>query len=169
MSKPAPAKSARPTNSPDADSRQMALRIAQQLDEKQAKEIVILDVSGPLVIADYFVVATVQSPRQGQALAKDLDAIHKAERGSRRRNTGGMEGEDSNWVLLDFGDIVVHLFTPEARAYYGMETLWADVPRLPFTPSPKQAAAPTEFRQPTLDGFGAFQPLDGGSDDEPVR
>ena len=60
LSKPAPAKSTRPIRSPDAETRQMALRIAELLDEKQAKEITILDVSGPFVIADYFVVATVQ-------------------------------------------------------------------------------------------------------------
>ncbi|MEO6596858.1 MAG: ribosome silencing factor [Planctomycetota bacterium] len=138
----------------------MALSIAQRLDEKQAVDIVILDVSGPLVIADYFIIATVQSTRQGQALAKELDFESKAVRGRRRRNTGGMETEESNWVLLDFDDIVVHLFLPEARAYYALETLWADVPRLPFTPSKPVAAQRTEVRQPTLDGFGAFQPQD---------
>ncbi len=138
----------------------MALLIAQRLSEKQATDIVILDVSGPLVIADYFVVATVRSPRQGQSLAKELDLEHKALRQTRRRNTGGMETAESNWVLLDFDDIVVHLFLPEARAYYGLETLWADVPRLPFTPTATEPAVQTEVRQPTLDGFGAFQPRD---------
>ena len=107
----------------------MALTIAERLDQKQAGDIVILDVSGPLVIADYFVVATVQSTRQGQALAKELDIEHKATRGRRRRNSGGMDTEDSNWVLLDFDDIVVHLFLPDSRTYYGLESLWADVPR----------------------------------------
>ena len=163
MSKPAPAKSVRPIRAPDPATKQMALRIAQLLDEKQAKDILILDVSGPLVIADYFVVATVQSTRQGQSLAHELDFDQKALTGSRRRNTGGMETEDSNWVLLDFDNIVVHLFTPEARAYYGLETLWADVPRLPFTPTAKPMAPRTEVRQPTLDGFGAFQPLSDDS------
>ncbi len=136
----------------------MALTIAQRLDEKQAKDIVILDVSGPLVIADYFVIATVGSTRQGQALAKELDLESKATRGRRRRNTGGLETEESNWVLLDFDDVVVHLFLPEARAYYALEDLWADVPRLSFTPAPPAAVARTEVRQPTIDGFGAFLP-----------
>ena len=138
--------------------RQIALTIAQRLDEKQAKDIVILDVSGPLVIADYFVIATVQSTRQGQALAKELDLESKAVRGRRRRNTGGLETEESNWVLLDFDDVVVHLFLPEARAYYALETLWADVPRLPFVAAPPMEPLRKEIRQPTLDGFGAFQP-----------
>lgn len=160
LSHPAPAPSPRLQQAPDEKTRELALTIAQRLDEKQAKDIVILDVSGPLVIADYFIVATVQSTRQGQALAKELDFEHKALRGRRKRNTGGLETEASNWVLLDFDDIVVHLFLPEARAYYALETLWADVPRLPFTPSARSESRPTEIRQPTLDGFGAFQPDD---------
>ena len=107
----------------------MALQIAERLDQKQASDIVILDVSGPLVIADYFIVATVQSTRQGQGLAKELDIEMKAVRGRRRRNTGGMETEDSNWVLLDFDDIIVHLFLPEARNYYALELQYRPVPK----------------------------------------
>jgi ribosome-associated protein len=166
LSTPAPATSARVHRTPDTATRELALTIAQRLEEKLAKDIVILDVSGPLVIADYFVVATVQSTRQGQALARELDLEHKALRGRRRRNTGGLETEESNWVLLDFDDVVVHLFLPEARAYYALETLWADVPRLPFTPAKKAEPQRIEVRQPTLDGFGAFQP---GDDGQPTR
>ncbi|MBX3462020.1 MAG: ribosome silencing factor [Planctomycetes bacterium] len=154
----APERSPRPTNTPDQATRQTALAIAQRLDEKQAKDIVVLDVSGPLVIADYFVIATVQSTRQGQALAKELDLESKATRGRRRRNTGGLETEESNWVLLDFDDVVVHLFLPEARAYYALEELWADVPRVPFTPAPPTTKPRVEVRQPTVEGLGAFLP-----------
>ena len=145
----------------------MARSIAQRLDEKKATDIVILDVSGPFVIADYFVIATVQSTRQGQALARELDLENKAVRGRRRRNTGGMETEASNWVLLDFDDIIVHLFLPEAREYYGLETLWVDVPRVHFAKAEPKPVSRTEIRQPTLDGFGAFQPH--GSKDASVR
>lgn len=143
----------------------MALQLAERLDQKQAVDIRILDVSGPLVIADYFVVATVQSTRQAQSLAKELDMAHKAARGRRKRN-GGSEGADTSWLLLDFNDIVVHLFLPDARDYYGLESLWADVPRLDFTASARpEADARPEIRQPTLDGFGAFQPLDEAVED----
>jgi ribosome-associated protein len=148
----------KPSNTPNPATTQTALAIAQHLDEKQATDIVVLDVSGPFVIADYFVIATVHSTRQAQALAKELDLENKATRGRRRRNTGGLETEESNWVLLDFDDVVVHLFLPEARAYYALESLWADVPRVPFTPAAKAPAARIEIRQPTLDGFGALQP-----------
>ena len=154
----------RPQRIPNPATTQLALTIAQRLSEKQAKDIVVLDVSGPFVIADYFVIATVQSTRQAQALAKDLDLEIKATRGSRKRNTGGLETEESNWVLLDFDDIVVHVFLPEAREYYALETLWADVPRVPFTPAVPAPQARVEIRQPTLEGFGAFQP--GARDDD---
>ncbi len=165
MSSTAPERSRRPARTPDPATLQMALSIAQRLDEKQAKDITILDVSGPLVIADYFVIATVQSTRQGQSLAKELDLESKATRGRRRRNTGGLETEESNWVLLDFDDVVVHLFLPEAREYYGLEALWADVPRVPFTPSAPKESAKVEIRHPTLEGFGlgslgALEPRD---------
>ncbi len=153
-----------PGAAPDPATRQLALHLAERLDQKQATDIRILDVSGPLVIADYFVVATVQSTRQAQSLAKELDMAHKAARGRRKRN-GGSEGNDTNWVLLDFNDIVVHLFLPEARDYYGLESLWADVPRVEFTATAEAPSdAGSEVRQPTLDGFGALQPLDPDGD-----
>ncbi|MGE3175401.1 MAG: ribosome silencing factor [Planctomycetota bacterium] len=104
--------------------------MARLLGEKQAEDIVILDVSRPLAIVDYFVVATVRNTRQAQAIAREVDLDVKHLRGRRKRNTGGLESEDSNWVLLDFDDVVVHLFLPEARTYYGLESLWADAPRV---------------------------------------
>lgn len=168
MSSKATASSPKTGPKPNPATVQMALTIAERLDQKQATDIKILDVSGPLVIADYFVVATVQSTRQAQALAKEIDMAHKATRGRRKRNTSGMESENSNWVLLDFDDIVVHLFLPEARKYYGLEELWADVPRLPFTAQPRSIEsqqAGAEVRQPTLEGFGAFQPEAGAEAD----
>jgi ribosome-associated protein len=120
----------------------MAQAIAQYLDGKKAEQIVILDISGPFVIADYFVVATVDNTRQGQAIAKDLDGIVKQQRGRRRRNTGGMETGSSSWVLLDFDEIIVHLFLAESRAFYGLEELWADAPRVAFEPwTPKDVPA----------------------------
>ena len=149
-----------PGSPPDKATSDLALFLAERLDQRQADDIKILDVSGPLVIADYFIIATVQSTRQAQSLAKEVEMEHKQPRGRRRRN-GAADAPDSNWVLTDFGDIVVHLFLPEAREYYGLESLWADVPRLPFTATAPRASDEddgAEVRQPTLDGFGAFLP-----------
>ena len=159
---------------PDPATTRVAQHIAQRLDEKQATDIQILDVSGPLVIADYFVIATVASPRQAIALARELDTESKARRGKPRRNAGGLDGAGSNRDLLDYDDVVVHLFQPDSRRYYALETLWADVPRLSFTPAERQAET-VEIRQPTLEGFGAFLPetpqpetgTQGGGDSAP--
>ncbi len=133
---PAPAPT--PLRKPSPESTDFALKIAASLLAKQAEDLAILDVSGPMAIVDYFVIATVASTRQAQAMAKDLDQEVKQLRGRRKRNQGGMETEDSNWVLLDFDEVVVHLLLPEARTYYGLESLYADAPRL----EAPEAAAP---------------------------
>ena len=114
------------------DSKELALITARILDQKKGADIVILDVSGPLVIADYFVIATASNPRHAQALGRELESTMK-KAGLPRRNVAGMEGE-SRWVLLDFDDVVVHIFLPESRTFYALETLWADLPELPFEP-----------------------------------
>ena len=118
------------------DSEELALTLARLLDRKKGADIAILDISGPLVIADYFVIATASNPRHAQALGRELDSSMKRA-GLLRRNLAGMAGENS-WVLLDFNDVVVHIFLPESRAFYALESLWADVPRLRFVPEDGQ-------------------------------
>jgi ribosome-associated protein len=113
----------------------LALDLAQMVADKQATDILILDISKPLGIADYFVIATARSGRQAQAIARDVDLTMK-HRGVLRRNMAGLEG-DSGWVLLDFNTVVVHVFSAQAREFYGLENLWADVPRVGFTPAEK--------------------------------
>jgi ribosome-associated protein len=81
----------------------------------------MLDVSQVASFTDYFVIATAQNPRHMRAL---LDAFHKdlANEGIKPLRTEG--DADSGWVLVDFGPVIVHLFTPEDRAYYDLESLW---------------------------------------------
>jgi ribosome-associated protein len=124
-------------------TRELALTIARFLDQKQATDIALLDVSGPLVITDYFVIATVRSSRQALAIAKELDSLMKHQ-GHRRRNPGNLDGEEPSWVLRDYDDVVVHLFQAEARAFYDLESLWADAPRVPFTAEPRAVQAPVQ-------------------------
>lgn len=142
---PSPAPQNNPGRNPSPQATQLANDIAAFLGANQVENLAILEVAGPLAIVDYFVIGTVRNTRQSQAIARDLDQEMKALRGKRKRNQGGMETADSNWVLLDFDDVVVHLLLPEARAYYDLESLWADVPRLPV-PAPaedkKRAAEP---------------------------
>ena len=151
---------ARPARTPSPAATELAKTAAAFLLEKQAEEIAILDVSGPLAIVDYFVLATVKNTRQAQAIARELDLEVKHTRGSRKRNGGGLETEDSNWVLLDFDDVVVHLFLPEARRYYGLESLWADAPRLPLPEArktPEKDQEPQTEAEPRAARHGATQ------------
>ena len=123
------------TDIPKIESDQLALTIAQMIDEKQGTDIAILDVSAPLAITDHFVIASARNSRHANALARSLDLTMKHQ-GRLRRNVAGLEG-NSGWILLDFNTVVVHVFSPEAREFYALENLWADVPRIPFTPVEK--------------------------------
>ena len=105
------------------------------VDDKQGRDILVLDISRPLAIADYFVIATARNNRHARAMARDLDLSMK-HKGVLRRNLAGLDG-DGGWVLLDFNTVVVHVFSAEAREFYGLENLWADVPQIPFTPAEK--------------------------------
>lgn len=96
-------------------------------EDKKAREILVLEIKDLTQIADYFVVCSGQSTLQVRAIA---DAVI-----DRMEGTGHplrhMEGYDGGrWVLLDYGDVVIHVFLAEERDYYGMERLWHDAPRL---------------------------------------
>jgi len=121
MTKPAPGASKR---SVDA-----ALVAAQALDDKKGEDIVILDVSGLLVVTDVFLLASGTSTRHVRSLMDDAEvALREIDRRPIRRE-GAEYGE---WVLLDYGDLVIHVFEKETRSYYDLERLWADAPRVPF-------------------------------------
>ena len=90
--------------------------------EKQATDIVMLDMRGPLSFTNYFVILTGESQRQMQALLEDIDqALDEAGMALHHR-----EGtSDGGWVLMDYGDMLVHVFAPEERDYYNLEQLWS--------------------------------------------
>jgi ribosome-associated protein len=95
------------------------------VEEKQATDIVLLDVHEQTTIADYFIIATVETDRQAKAVEDDLWKVLQVERKIRPLGKEGTEGNSGGWILLDYGDVILHLFTPEARAYYQLEDLWA--------------------------------------------
>jgi ribosome-associated protein len=91
------------------------------LEEGQASNILLLDVTQVTILADYFVLCSANSERQLRALTDDVSKQLKA--GAVRPLS--IEGEpESGWVLIDYGDVVVHLFLPEIRKYYALEELW---------------------------------------------
>lgn len=91
------------------------------LEERQGADILLLDVSEVTILADYFVIASANSERQLRALAGDISRGLKGDIG-RPLNVEGIP--ESGWVLIDYGDVVVHLFLPAVRAFYALEELW---------------------------------------------
>lgn len=126
----APAVLAAPAAAPAADrpdsSRPRALDIAQAGLDKKAEDVLVLDVRGLTSYADYFVLMTADSDRQAGAIADAIDEKLKAQGASKV----GVEGyESGRWILVDYGDVVAHVFSREARGFYDLEGLWADAPR----------------------------------------
>ncbi|QOQ38620.1 ribosome silencing factor [Trueperella pecoris] len=99
---------------------------ARAASEGKATSITAIDVSERLVITDVFLVVSGSSERQVRALVDDVEeAMHKA--GSKRLRREGLEGE-AHWVLLDFGNVMVHVQQDEDREFYALEKLWGDCP-----------------------------------------
>lgn len=103
------------------DLNDIARRITDILADRQAEDIVLLDVRRVASFADYFVIASAANPRQMRALVETLHKELRVDGVQVRHQEGGL---DSGWVLLDYGAIIVHLFSPELREYYGLEELW---------------------------------------------
>jgi ribosome-associated protein len=103
-----------------------ALAAAYVLRDKLADEIVVLDLRGQSPLADWFVLATAGSTVHAQALARSVVEALKAQ-GERPHHVEGDDGGE--WILLDYLDVVVHIFLGEVRQFYGLERLWGDVPR----------------------------------------
>jgi ribosome-associated protein len=113
-----------------------AVSAARTADENRGRDIAILDLREVTPVFDYFVVATGASRRQLHAMADEID--RKLGREMRDRRLGREGYEDSRWILLDYGDLVVHLFDDETRDYYDLEHLWSGAKRVEFEPSVPQ-------------------------------
>ncbi len=101
--------------------------VVDAMDDKKAIDLEVLNVKGISGVADYFVIAHGNSERQVQAIVSGIkDAMHQNDGMIKR-----VEGYDAGrWVLVDCGDIVVHVFHREERGYYNLERLWSDAPRM---------------------------------------
>ncbi|MCF6137995.1 ribosome silencing factor [Pseudalkalibacillus berkeleyi] len=96
-------------------------------DDKRAEDIVVLDVKGISLVADYFMICHGNSEKQVEAIAREL----KAQAQENGIEINRLEGLDkSRWVLIDLGDIIVHVFHRDERSYYNLEKLWGDAPTL---------------------------------------
>lgn len=99
----------------------LARRVVDVLADRQADDIVLLDISQVANFADYFVIASGQSVRQIQAICDAIDEDLGREGWHPHHREGTAE---SGWVLLDFGDVIVHVFSDEQRSYYDLEGMW---------------------------------------------
>ncbi len=119
-------------------SKATALAIAKAMLDKKATDVLVLHVAKLTSIADYLVIGSAESDRQTRAIADHVDGV-LSRSGSHPLS---IEGKISSpWVLMDFGDVVVHIFRQDARQHYGLERLWADAKRVPI-PSEALSQAP---------------------------
>ena len=108
-------------------ARALALAISQAALDKKALDVEIIDVTGKVDYADFVVVMSATSDRQANAIAKNIDS--ELSRAGHRANS--IEGlPQGAWVLLDYGDVVVHIFHADTRGYYDLESLWYDAERV---------------------------------------
>ncbi len=134
-------------------TRELALLATQAAEERKAENVLLLDLKGLTLVADYFVVASGDSTRQVRAIADHIDeTLSKA--GLRRLHREGIN--QGKWALLDFGGIVCHVFNRVDRDFYGLERFWGDAQRL-YPPaserSPREtvvSAAEGDFRRASV-------------------
>ncbi|MFV0443677.1 MAG: ribosome silencing factor [Planctomycetaceae bacterium] len=107
-----------------------AARAASVCDQYRGQETVVLDLTAITALFDFFVITTATNRRQMHSIADEVSRTLKRLGGKRL----GREGYDgSNWIVEDFGDVILHIFTPESRALYDLENLWGDAPRVDWT------------------------------------
>jgi ribosome-associated protein len=134
-----PRKQAAPSAAPEElTSEQVARIAAAAADAKHGRDIVALEVRELTSIADYFVLVSVASSTQAEAVCNAVDQALSRE----GREPLHVEGRaELVWVLMDYADVIVHVFKEDARAFYGLERLWGDAPRLDLGLEPPGPAA----------------------------
>lgn len=111
------------------ETKTRAIEIARLLEEKKGRDVLILNMQEASLMADYFILASANNSRQTKALANYVDEYMTQKDLEALRVEGKGQG---SWLLIDYGDLVVHLFTDEMRSYYDLERLWKDADRLDY-------------------------------------
>lgn len=112
------------------DARKLATEAARVAIENNGTDVLVLDISGQSAEFDFFVIATGTSRRQLHAISEQIDDALEKGMGDQRM---GIEGyQESSWIVLDYGSLVVHLFDEDTREYYDLESLWADGNSIPL-------------------------------------
>ena len=120
-------------------SRKMALAAVKAAAENRGQAIIMLDLTEQTAMFDFFVIATGSSRRQLSAMSSEIDRVLKHDFHERKLSVAGFE--ESRWIVLDYGSIVVHLFDEETRKFYDLESLWADGKEVDISAIVAQASA----------------------------
>lgn len=113
----------------ELDSREKAIKAAKRAIDKKAKDTVILELKDLSAITDYFIICSGENQTQIKAIAEAIESSFSKD----GLFPIGIEGlEFARWVLMDYGDVVIHIFNEDARAFYELERLWLDAPRIPL-------------------------------------
>jgi len=123
-------------------SQEQAIFIAQAARDKKAEDVMILEVGDLTSLADFFILASGESERQVRGLA----AIIEKSMSTQYHIHPVTEGKDTaTWILLDYGDIIVHIFRSDIRQYYALEKMWADAPQIPIPESEHPLSPPRQL------------------------
>lgn len=115
-------------SSSGVDAASVAKAAAAAADDKKAEDLLVLDLTELSDVCDYFVIATGTNFRQVDAI---IDEVEEQVAQACGEHPFSIEGRDErSWILMDYGTVIVHVFTPEAREYYRLERLWSDAPAL---------------------------------------
>lgn len=117
-----------PRSASASDVRQWAVEAARAADDKQADDVVILDVGEVLGITDYFVICSARNDRLVKTVTEAIEKRLKDIDGPKPLRVEGLA--EAHWVLMDYADLVVHVFSTDARGFYDLERLWRDVRRV---------------------------------------
>lgn len=109
----------------------LALAAARTAAENGGTNLLVLDMTGHTAIFDYFVIATGTSRRQLHAMSEEIDNVLEHQLNDKRINIDGYE--ESRWIVLDYGTVIIHLFDEDTRAFYSLEGLWADAKKVDLT------------------------------------
>lgn len=118
----------RPRTLTDLTSSELARRIAALCEEKLASNVVVLDMRGVCDYTDFFVIASGANSRQTKAIYDEVHFALKRDESLLPRSSGGVQ--EATWIVADYNDVVLHVFTPETRSFYRLEDLWNDVPKV---------------------------------------
>ncbi|MCJ7841809.1 ribosome silencing factor [Lederbergia sp. NSJ-179] len=107
------------------NTEELLKKIVKAADDKRAEDIVVLNMKGISLLADYFIICHANSGKQVQAIAREMKDVLE-EIGTEVRKVEGFD--EAKWILMDFGDVIAHIFQRDERSYYNLEKLWGDAP-----------------------------------------